>query len=182
MLTNTRKNGITTEATAEYIEQCLASDRCAPGLKDLMKMIENRVVMLEAVDFISESYHEEKCRELLMMIERVHQTNGNNVYTNALLQHATEVYEQINLKQRQEIQAIVTSLKSNSQKVAGLKQQANAITISVNDKEKIYKEIAALLEKNAKLEGELEEICDSNDLHRLPLKSLKRKCQRLAVL
>ena len=47
--------------------------------------------MLEAVDFISESYHEEKCNEFLMMIEKVHQRNGNKMYTTVMLQQAAKV-------------------------------------------------------------------------------------------
>ena len=162
LLTNTRRNGITTAATAEYIEQCLASDRCAQGFRDLMKMIEKRVVMLEAVDFISESYHEEKCSELLMMIEKVHKRNGNKVYTNIRVQHIAEIYEQEKQKQKQGIQEKVKSLKSNSKNVVELKKLKDGITISAIDKEKIDKEIAALLKKKESLEGELEEICDIN--------------------
>ena len=44
--------------------------------------------MLEAVDYITENYHQQKCNELVMMI---HKRNGDKVYTNAMLKHAAEV-------------------------------------------------------------------------------------------
>ena len=157
LLTNSKKNGITTTATDKYIEQCLTSNRCAPGLRTLMEIVEKRVVMLEAVDFISESYHEEKCNEFLMMIEKVHQRNGNRMYTTVMFQHAAKVYEQVKQKQREEIQAIMKSLESVSQKLAGLNRQINDTTLSTNDKVKIIEEIAALQEKKMDLESKLEE-------------------------
>ena len=60
LLTHAKRNGVTTTATAEYIEQCLTSHCCAPGLRTIMEIVGNRVIMLEAVDFISRSYHQQK--------------------------------------------------------------------------------------------------------------------------
>ena len=163
MLTHTKKNGIATTATTEYIEQCLTSDRCAQGLKTLIEVVENRVVMLEAVDFISEDYHEQKCIELLMMIEKIHKAN-NRMYTNGMLQHAAEVYEQVKQQQREEIQATMKSLESNSQKIVQLKQQANDSADNKKAVEKIEEEITALQKENEGLEKRLEVISDEQYL------------------
>jgi len=106
LLTNARKNGITATETAKYIEECLTSNRCAPGLRSLIAMVENRVIMLEAVDFIAKNYHEQKCEEFIAMIENVHKRNENKVYTNVMLQHAAEVYERAKQKQKEEIEKL----------------------------------------------------------------------------
>ena len=125
-----------------------------------MEIVEKRVVMLEAVDFISESYHEEKCNELLMMIEKVHQRNGNKMYTTVMFQHVAKIYEQVKQKQRKKIQATMKSLESISQKLAWLNRQINDATLSANDKVKIIEEIAALQEKKMDLKSRLEENSD----------------------
>lgn len=121
---------MTTTETTEYIERCLTSNHCAPGLRTLMEVVESRVIMLEAVDYIAEDYHEQKCNELLMMVEKIHKSNKNKVYTNIMLQHAAEVYEHIKQQQREKVQAIMESLESNSQNIEELKQQIND---TVND-------------------------------------------------
>ena len=178
LLTHTRRNGITTTATAEYIEQCLISNRCAPGLRTLIEVVENRVVMLEAVDFISESYHEQKCNELLMMIEGIHKRNGNKMYTNMMLQHAAEVYEQVKQKQSEEIQATMKSLESNSKKIVQLKQD---VTINANNKvavEKINTEIAALQKGNEDLETRLKEISNEQYLVQLTNETLEKEMSK----
>ena len=177
LLTHAKKNGITTTATAEYIEQCLSSNRCAPGLRTLIEVAENRVVMLEAVDFISEEYHEQKCLELLMMIEKIHKVN-NRMYNNSMLKYAAEVYGKVKQKQREEIQATMTSLESNSQKIVELKQQINDITISADNKEaveKINKEIVALQKENEGLGKRLEEISNEQYLVQLTNETLQKQ-------
>ena len=176
LLTHTKKNGMTTTATAQYIEQCLTSNRCAPGLRTLIEVVENRVVMLEAVDFISENYHEQKCIELLTMIEKIHKSN-NRMYTDSMLQHAAGVYEQAKQKQREEIQATMKSLESNSQKIEQLKQQINDTTINADKAavEKISEEIVALQKENLDLEKRLEEISDEQYLMRLTNETLEKE-------
>lgn len=122
LLTHAKNNGITATATAEYITECLTSNRCAPGLRSLIEVVENRVIMLEAVDFVAENYHEQKCEELMLMIENIFKRNGNKMYTNVMLQHAAEVYEQVKQKQKEEIEEIVKSLESNAEKIERLKK------------------------------------------------------------
>ena len=177
LLTHTKKNGITTTATAEYIEQCLTSNRCAPGLRTLMGVVENRMVMLEAVDFISEDYHEQKCIELLMMIEKIHKAN-NKMYTNVMLQHAAEVYERVKQDQRKEIQATMKSLESNSQKIVQLKQQANDSADNKKAVEKIEEEITALQKENESLEKRLEVISDEQYLVQLTNNALEKEMSK----
>ena len=95
LLTHVKKNGVATMAIAEYIEQCLTSNCCYPGLRTLIEVDENCVIMLEVVDHITENYHEQKCNELLTMIKNIHKRNGNKAYTNVMLKHITEVYQQV---------------------------------------------------------------------------------------
>ena len=178
LLTHTKKNGITTAATAEYIKECLTSNRCSPGLRSLMEVVENRVIMLEAVDFIAENYHEQKCNELLMMVENIHKRNGNKVYTNVMLQHAAEVYEQVKQKQREEIQAIMKSLESNSQKIEQLKKQINDSTVGASNKAAAEKEIDALEKENNDLKKRLEEIDNEQYLVQLTNAILEEKLSK----
>ena len=77
---------------AKCIEQYLTFNRFSPGLRTLIEIAENRVIMLEAVDHIAENYHEQKCNKLLTMIQNIHKRNGNKAYTNAMLKHATKVH------------------------------------------------------------------------------------------
>ena len=169
LLTHAKKNGITTTATAEYIGQCLTSNRCALGLRTLIEVAENRVVMLEAVDFISADYHEEKCNEILMMIEKIHKAN-NRVYTDSMLQYAAEVYEKVKQQQREEIQATLKSLETNDLKIVQLKQQINDTTMNTDNKEaleKINEEIVALQKENESLRKRLEEVSNEQYLVQL---------------
>ena len=158
LLTHTKRNGVTTTETAEYIEQCLTSNRCPTGLRDLMEVVESRVIMLEAVEYIAEDYHQQKCNELLMMVEKIHKRNGNKVYTNIALQHAAEVHECVKQQQRKEAQAITQSLESNSQKIEQLKQQINDTAYDKAAADKIGKEITVLQKENEGLVKRLEEI------------------------
>ena len=158
LLTHAKGNGVTTTQTAEYIELCLTSNRCAPGLRNLMEVVERRVIMLEAEDHIAEDYHQQKCNELLMMVEKIHKRNGNKVYTNIMLQHAAEVYEHVKQQQRKEVQTVMESLESNSQKIEQLKQQMNDTANDKTAADKIGKDITVLQKENEGLEKRLEEI------------------------
>ena len=113
--------------------------------------------MLEAVDHIAENYHEQKCNELLTMIQNIHKRNGNKAYTNIMLKHAAEVYQQVKHQQSEEIQATMKSLESNSQQIKELKVQINNTTITTKDKTAINKEIAALQKENEYLEKQLKQ-------------------------
>lgn len=175
LLTHAKKQGVTTTATAERIEQFLTSSRCAPGFQTLIELVENRVIMLEAVDHIAENYNQQKCNELVMMVEKIYKRNGNKVYTNSMLQYAAQVYEKVKMQQKEEIQAKTKSFESNSQKIEQLKQQMNNTT---NDKaavEKISKEITMLQKKNEDLANELEQISGEQYLVQLTNETLRGK-------
>ena len=177
LFTHTKKNGVTRTAAAEHIEQFLTSDRCAPGFRTLIELVENRVIMLEAVDHVAENYQQQKCCELLMMVEKIYKRNGNKVYTNAMLHHAAEVYEKVKRQQKEEIQVIMKSLESNSQKMKQLELQIKDTAITANDKKKFGKEITALQKENVGLEKRLENINDAQYLVQLTNKILKDEMQ-----
>ena len=175
IMTHAKRNGVTTTATAEFIEQFLTSSRCSPGFRTLIELVENRVIMLEAVDHIAENYYQQKCNELLMMVEKIHKRNENKVYTDRMLQYAAEVYETVKRQQKEETQAIMKSLELNSQKIEQLKQQINNTT---NDKaavEKISKEITVLQKKNEDLAKGLEQISGEQYLVQLTNERLREK-------
>ena len=56
--------------------------------------------MLEAVDYIAENNHQQKCNKLVIMI---HKRNGDKVYTNAMLDMLLRCVKQ---QQREEVEAI----------------------------------------------------------------------------
>ena len=178
LLTHAKKNGITSTATSEYIEQCLTSNRCSPGLRTLIEVAENRVIMLEAVDCIAENYREQKCIELLTMIEKIHKRNGNKAYTNIMLKHAAEVYQRVKHQQSEEIQTTVKSLESSSQRIKELKEQINDTKITAKDKTAINEEIAALQKGNEDLEKQLEQINDEQYLVQLTNKILEEEMSK----
>ena len=175
LLTHAKREGVTTAETAEYIEQCLTSNHCTPGLRTLMEDVENRVIMLEAVDHIAENYHQQKCNELIMMVEKIHKRNGDKVYTNTMLQHAAMVYEYAKQQQSKTVGEIMKSLESNSQKIEELKQQMNDTAIIADNKaavEVISKDITVLQKHNEDLQKKLEQINDEQYLVQLTSKIL----------
>ena len=172
LLTHAENEGINKDATKNYIEECLSSPDCPPGFRHLMEMVENRVIMLESIGFIASDYHEQKCQELVSMIENVLIINDNRMYTNVMLQHAALVYEKAKFQQEAEIQEITESLASNTEKIKALNEQVDDDMVTAKSEE-IDDEIAVLEEENETLKKRLEEIKDEQYLELLTKRILK---------
>ena len=172
LVTHAENEGIDKIATEKYIEKCLSSTDCPPGFRNLVEVVKNRVIMLESVGFVAHNYREQKCRELVAMIENVNLINDNRMYTNGMLQLAALVYEKAKFQQETEIQEITESLASNTEKIKLLTQQVDDCTITASSKE-INDEIAALEEENETLKNRLEEIKDEQYLELLTKQILK---------
>ena len=156
LLTHANNEGVTKAATDEYIQQTLSNPRCPGGLKNIMKLVKNRVIMLELVNTSAENYHAQKSKEFITMIEDIHKSNAYKIYTNTILQYAAQVYEKVKLQQQAEIRRAKKLLWSNEEKIQQLKKQAkdstNSEAISIGD------EIVALKLGNKTLESKLEKI------------------------
>ena len=173
LLTHVENDGINKATTEKYIKECLSSPDCPPGFRNLMDMVENRVIMLESVAFVADNYREQKRQELMAMVEHVFKINESRIYTNVLLQHTAEVYKKAKLQQETEMQKTTQSLALNTEKIKQLKkQQMDNTTITVNSKN-ITDEVAALEKENKILEIKLEKIKDKKYLEQVTNNILK---------
>ena len=152
LLTHANNEGVTKAATDEYIQQTLSHPRCPGGLKNLIELVKNRVIMLESVNTNAENYHAQKSKEFIMMIEDIHKSNAYKIYTNSMLQRAAQVYERAKLQQKAEIRIATKLLQSNEEKIQQLKKQAKGSTNSEAIK-KINDKIVALTLENKTLES-----------------------------
>ena len=155
LLTHAESLGITKTATKEYIENCLSNPCCHPAFKKLMKLVDNRVFMVESVQHVGENYHVQKCNEFIALLENIHKNNGNRIYINAMLCLANEVYEKsAKLKQKEEKTKIERLYQSNCDKILSLKKRNNNIMSTAQSNAKV--EILAA--ENRNLEKKLEKI------------------------
>ena len=174
LLTHTENEGIDKTTTEKYIEECLSSPDCPPGFRNLMGIVENRVIMLESVGFVANDYREQKCQELIAMVENVFTINGNRMYTNVMLEHTAQIYEKAKLQQETEILETTQLLTLNTEKVKQLKQQTDDTSESATaSSEENNEEITALEKENEILKSKLEEIKDKQYLEQLTSKIMK---------
>ena len=169
LLTHTENEGITKEASDKYIEQCLLSPKCPQGLKDLMREVKNRVIMLESVVPVDQNYQMLKSKQLIEMVESIFKSNKNKIYNNGVLRFAAEAYELAKKHQAEKIQNITSQIQSNLEKIEELqKQNNNGAKSPVNDAARaISDEIAELRKKKKDLENNLEEVKSEKYLQKM---------------
>ena len=162
ILTHAKNKGITKVETDEYIQQTLSNHRCPSGLKNLLEMFENRVIMLESIECNTEDYYKQKVEEFMELVETLHKSNGYKVYVNSMLHYTAQVYEKAKLQQKTEIREKTKTLQLNSEKLEQLKKQTDDIT-SAESKEgakKVIDEVVALEDENKVLEKRFVKIKD----------------------
>ena len=86
--------GDTDAEQAHELKNNLAAERCPAVLKDLMKQVKDRYVLVDSTNNTVE-YHRAKVQEILEMIETVHIENDRRLYTNELFIKAKETQEKI---------------------------------------------------------------------------------------
>ena len=133
LLTHAENLGENEVTTKEYIEECLSSPDCPTGFRDLMKMVENRVIMLETVKFIASDYREQKSKELIVMIDSLLETNENKIYSNSMLQLAAQVHEVAKQCQDAKIKEATEQITLYSEKIKKLKYQTDDTSSETND-------------------------------------------------
>ena len=160
LLTQTEDEGVTKEATDQYVRECLLSSRCPNGLKNLMQKVDGRVIMVESIAHVKEDYHDQKGKELMEMVESIFKKNNNKVYTNLMLRWVAQAYEIARQHQTEEVEKTKGLLRSNLQKIEQLQNQINdsAIAAKNSPTNKASNEIAELIGHNEKLEKHLEEV------------------------
>ena len=82
LLTHAQDIGVT-KAVDEYIQQMLQHPRCPQGYRNIMRLVGNRVIMVESLNTTGE-YHVQKSKEFMTMIKHIHQSNGYKVYDGVL--------------------------------------------------------------------------------------------------
>ena len=157
LLTHAENEGQNEVTTKEYIKKVLSSPDCPNGFKDLMKMVDNRVIMLETVKDVASDYHEQKSKEFMSTIESLIEINENKVYTNAMLQLAAQIYEEAKRTQDARLQEATEVIKCNSEKIKQLKCQ-NDDTLTMSSERS--NEIAALEEAIDEVQSQCSEIED----------------------
>ena len=159
ILTHAKKMGTTKAETDEYIQQTLLNPHCPAGLKDLMQVVENRVIMLESVDFIAENYCEQKRKELMELVETLHKSNGYNTYVDPMLHFTAQIYDEVKLHQKAEIREKTRMLKLSSEKIEQLKKRADH-TKDTEGAKMVNNEIAELNNQVAEVEKKFDLIAD----------------------
>ena len=160
LLTQTEDEGVTKEATDQYVRECLLSSRCPNDLKNLMQKVDGRVIMVESIAHVKEDYHDQKSKELMEMVESIFKKNNNKVYTNLMSRWVAQAYEIARQHQTEEVEKTKGLLRSNLQKIEQLQNQINdsAIAAKNSPTNKASNEIAELIGHNEKLEKHLEEV------------------------
>ena len=170
LITHAKKIGVNKEAAHEYIQQVLLNPHCPEGFKDLMQLVENRVVMLESTN-AAESYQAQKSKEFITMIENIHKSNAYKIYTNSMLQHAAQIYEKAKLQQQLEIRITTQFLQSYEEKIRHEEQANDTATEGV------------VLQIDKKmLENKLEEIKDEQYLEKLANKILQDEMEKNSTI
>ena len=169
LFTHAEDDGVTKAATDELIQQDLSDSQCPSGFKKLMQLVNNRVIMLESVGTTPESYQLQKREEFITMIDVIHKSNGCKTYSNVILQHVAQAYENNRLLQQIFKRKAVESSESNKEKIKQLKKpdkdttsnESSKVTKVVND------EIVSLMQENKKLEEACKEFEDKQCLTRI---------------
>ena len=180
LLTHAEDVGITKAGADDYIKTTLSHPRCPPSLKTLMKLVENRVIMVESIN-PTEEYRIQKCEEFIAMINSIHTSNNYQIYTDAVLQQAAQIYENNRLQQQMITRIITEWIKSNEEKIENLHKQVNDTTTSRSheDIKKIRDDIVSLMKENENLERELEEIRGRGYLNKVSQKILNESMKNL---
>ena len=174
---NLGKNEVTTK---EYIEECLSSPDCPTGFRNLMKMVENRVIMLESVKFVANDYREQKSKEFIAMIENLREINENKIYSNSMLQLAAKVHEVAKQEQDAKIKEATELIALHSEKIKQLKHQTDDTFTTSSDSEtstassdsETNNTIAALEEEIEEIRSQCSEIEDPRYIVEVTQKTL----------
>ena len=96
LFTNAGVLGEDEQQRASQLQKNLAAERCPQALHDLIKCVNNRYILVESVEPAEnyQAYYKQKAREILQMIDKIHELNSHRLYTNELFVKASKMVEQ----------------------------------------------------------------------------------------
>ena len=95
--------GSTEREQKQQIYQWIDNPRCPECLKWLLQEVQYRFMTVEStIRGNDHMYHQEKCKELLDLVEQVYTSNNCQLYTNKLFKWAKEKYDQARREKKHE--------------------------------------------------------------------------------
>ena len=126
--------GSTESEQKQQIYQWIDNPRCPERLKWLLQQVQYRFMTVESRmrgnDYM---YHQQKCKELLDLVEQVYSINKRQLYTNKLFKWAKEKYDQAKRdkkKHEEELKSCQASLKDHQELLRSFEEQSEIAQIS----------------------------------------------------
>lgn len=155
LYTHAEDMGDTEDERREVVHQWLKEERCAESLKDLFKNVSHRFLTVESRSD-DKKYHEQKCKELLELVNEIYEKNSRILYTNEMFKMAKQEYDkavQEKKKQKEEIMKTQKDLNDYKEKLKELEQLSKHNQAMAQEIQKQNAEIERLMQKNSELQA-----------------------------
>jgi len=126
--------GSTENEQKQQVYEWLNNPRCPERLKWLLEQVQYRFMTVESrMRGGDHSYHQQKCKELVNLVEQVFMLNNHQLYTNKLFKWAKQKYDQARKekkRQEEELKKCQESLMEHQQLLRSFEEQSIMQTIS----------------------------------------------------
>ena len=120
--------GSTESEQKQQIFQWINNPRCPERLKWLLQQVQYRFMTVESrMRGNDHVYHQQKCKELLDLVEQVYTSNNRQLYTNKLFKWAKEKYDQARQekkRQEEELKNCQESLREHQELLKSFEEQS----------------------------------------------------------
>ena len=120
--------GSTESEQKEQIYQWINNPRCPERLKWLLQQVQYRFMTVESrMRGNDPAYHQQKCKELMDLVEQVYTSNSRQLYTNKLFKWAKEKYDQARRekkRQEEELKNCQASLREHQDLLKSFEEQS----------------------------------------------------------
>ena len=120
--------GSTENEQKQQIYQWVNDPRCPKRLKWLLQQVQYRFMTVESrMRGNDHMYHQQKCKELLDLVEQVYTLNNHQLYTNRLFKWAKEKYDQARRekkKQEEELKNCQETLRDHQELLKSFQEQS----------------------------------------------------------
>ena len=120
--------GSTESEQKQQIFQWINNPRCPERLKWLLCQVQYRFMTVESkMRNRDHAYRQQKCKELLSLVEQVHAQNNYRLYTNKLFKWAKQKYDQAKQekkKQEEELKKCLESLTEHQELLKSFEEQS----------------------------------------------------------
>ena len=120
--------GSTESEQKQQIYQWINDPRCPERLKWLLQQVQYRFMTVESrMRGNDHVYHQQKCKELLDLVEQVYTSNNRQLYTNKLFKWAKEKYDQARQEKKQqeeELKNCQESLREHQELLKSFEEQS----------------------------------------------------------